>query len=245
MKSKKLQTIKHKSKTNGIYKRTNNDKNYFEKLPTEIIDQIFLQIINHRCEQGHKWCFKVNNKHRYNRNRISFLTNICHSWTRYVYPYIWKRRIELNRNLSVKEQKRTMKLMVLLNNKNSIAKNYINELNINYNFITNNILSNIINNTNININISGYILNKESFNKEILIDFYKNSDDLCICCNREPVYWSKTKYLGFCLSCLYYKYKITIPRAHMEIIEELNFLENNIFVDDLRSFLNEEIPFSD
>ena len=48
----------------------------YVKIPMEIIDQIFSQIINHQCEQGHKWCFDINTGHRYNRNKISFLTNM-------------------------------------------------------------------------------------------------------------------------------------------------------------------------
>ena len=136
-------------------------------------------------------------------------------------------------------------MITLLNDNNSIAKNYIKEIYINHNFLTNEILSNIVKNTNINININGYILNKNNFNKESLINFYRNSnDDLCISCKREPVYWSSTYYLGFCLNCLYYKYKITLPQSYTKIIEELVLLENNIVVDQLRSFLNEEIPFS-
>src|SRR5436190_1191584 len=118
-KSKSTQTI-IRSK---IYKKNNVKKIFkkfksFEKLPIEIIEQIFLQIINHQCKRGHKWCFNENDKHRYDRNKIQFLTEVCKSWANYIYPYIWK-SIELNRNLSLKEQKRTTKLMILLNNKRS------------------------------------------------------------------------------------------------------------------------------
>lgn len=237
-KSKSTQTIiKTNSKSN--IKKIRKKSKSFENFPIEIIEQIFLQIINHQCKRGHKWCFNENDKHRYDRNKIHFLTEVCKSWANYIYPYIWK-SIELNRNLSLKEQWRTTKLMILLNNKRSIAKNYINEIYINYNFITNGIISNIVENSNINININGYILNKNTFNKEILINFYKNSNDICICCKKEPVYWNSKRYLSFCLNCLYYKYKITLSLSYMNIIEELNFLENNIFVDNLKSFLNSE-----
>jgi hypothetical protein len=156
-KSKSKNIIKSKiiQKYNDKIKKIKRDKssNYLEKLPTEIIDQIFLQILNHKCQQGHKWCFNEYDKHRYNRKRISFLTNVCRQWTRFIYPYIWK-RIELNRKFSLKEQKRTVKLLELLSDDNLIARNYINEIFINNNFLTNETISNIIKKyPNININI--------------------------------------------------------------------------------------------
>lgn len=228
-KSKSTQTI---IKSRNIKKIRKNSKT-FGNLPVEIIEQIFLQIINHKCKQGHKWCFNIKTGHRYNRNRISILTNVCRSWTRIVYPYIWK-RIELNRDFTLKEQKKTVKLLELLSDDDLIACNYINEIYINHNFLTNETISNIVKKyPNININIkfglNEYILNKNNFNKDLLINFYKNSiDNLCISCKKEPVYWNSTYYLGFCLNCLFYKYNITLQQPYMKIIEKLTLLENYI-----------------
>jgi|SRR6185369_7654363 len=229
-KSKSTQTIiKTNSKSN--IKKIRKKSKSFEELPIEIIEQIFLQIIDHKCQQGHKWCFNIKTGHRYNKNRISILTNVCRSWTRLVYPHLWK-TIELNRSFSLKEQKRTTKLLTLLSDDAFIAKNYINEICINYNFLTNETLSNIVKkypNTNINIKfgLNEYILNKNNFSKDLLISFYKNSNDnLCINCKKEPVYWNSTHYLGFCLNCLFYKYNITLKRPYMKIIEKLSMLEH-------------------
>ena len=114
-KSKSTQTIiksTYKKKNNNNVKKICKKSKSFGKLPIEIVEQIFLQIIDHKCRQGHKWCFNENDKHRYDRNKIQFLTEVCKSWANYIYPYIWK-SIELNRNLSLKEQKRTKSFVFL------------------------------------------------------------------------------------------------------------------------------------
>src|SRR5436190_9386624 len=105
-KSKSTQTIiksTYKKKNNNNVKKICKKSKSFGKLPIEIVEQIFLQIIDHKCQQGHKWCFNIKTGHRYNKNRISILTNVCRTWTTLVYPHLWK-KIELNRNFYLNEK---------------------------------------------------------------------------------------------------------------------------------------------
>src|SRR6185369_1398775 len=198
------------------------------ELPIEIIERIiqifFEENLNHKCNQGHKWCFNKYDNHSYRPDNITMLNNVCRTWTNIVfeilYPYIWE-SIELNRKLIYSEQERTVNFVKFFINDNFFAKRYIKKIHIHHNFLTNIILNFIVkNNPQIDIVINSgfkkYTLNQLNYRfNSLLIQFYKcyTSDTVPLCkkCENEPIYpsFNYDKYHGkYCVKCINFKKNI-------------------------------------
>jgi|SRR6185312_10359243 len=89
--------------------------------------------------------------------------------------------IELGKNFSLKEQKRTLKLIKFFSDDNFVTKNYIKDIFIHNNYLCNETIYNIIKkNPNIrvtidfNYNLYKHVIERGSFDSKLLTGFYRN-----------------------------------------------------------------------